>query len=485
MVSLQDMSTIHSPGSPPRMCERTGRLCALPQREIYSTTQRLDYYPEININCDAFNSASIAGSSLASAKCADSWRNVLVPVNEGVLKRIIRTFFESGFAEALNEARDTQVAGGNAMISSVAEYTFQTIEFLKRVKSKIFPHMKEQGISSIARHSETRDWIRSYIRCIVWHPNCFKIAVAGMDDIVRIYTDEPAIVPVLKSASQKWITCMAWRPYTAAELAVGCQKGICLWTMDNNMHITRSTSQAIFLKHPNHCPITSVQWNSDGTLLASASIGDTDVIIWDADKMQNTALKRVGPPCSLLKWSPNSSCLFSSTVTNVFRVWACENKWQPERWTITHGSIQSACWSPCGGFLLFVTSEEPILYRLQFFEEQLFKNGSSPKQALPIADLSKITVDNREVGGHPQCVAWDPNGHFLAITFKDTPCIAIFTTCIQKFNLSISPSCFLAGNGNEYPSYICFQSKHRKNSDTVLTIGWSSGRIQYFPFGNM
>lgn len=43
-----------------------------------------------------------------------------------------------------------------------------------------------------------RDWIRSYIRSVVWHPNCFKIAVAGMDDIVRIYTDEPAIMPVLK-----------------------------------------------------------------------------------------------------------------------------------------------------------------------------------------------------------------------------------------------------------------------------------------------
>lgn len=41
---------------------------------------------------------------------------------------------------------------------------------------------------------------------------------------------------------------MAWRPYSAGELAVGCQRGICLWTMDNNMNITRSTSQAVFLK---------------------------------------------------------------------------------------------------------------------------------------------------------------------------------------------------------------------------------------------
>ncbi|XP_037826248.1 aladin [Lucilia sericata] len=483
MVSLQDMTTLHSPVTQP-VCEKTGRLCVLPQREIQGNSYVLEYYPEINLSCDAFNSTSIAGSSLSN-KCIDSWRNVMVPVNEGVLKRIIRTFFESGFTEALNEARDNQTANCNPMISSTAEFTFRAIDFLKRLKSRVFPHMKEQGIASIAKHSETRDWIRSYVRCIVWHPNCFKIAVAGLDDIVRIYTDEPAIVPVLKSASQKWITSMAWRPYSSGELAVGCQRGICLWTMDNNMNITRSTSQAVFLKNPNHCPITSVQWNSDGTLLASASIGDTDVLIWNVDKMQNTALKRVGPPCSLLKWSPDGSCLFSSTVGNVFRVWSCDKKWQPERWTITTGTIQSACWSPCGGFLLFVTSEEPILYRLQFFEEQLFQTGSAPKQALPVADLTKITVGQREVGGQPQSVAWDPNGLYLAITFKDSPCIAIFSTCIQKFNLSMSPSCFLTGIGNEYPSFICFQSKNRKNSDSVLTIGWSSGRIQYFPFVNM
>ncbi|TMW40060.1 hypothetical protein DOY81_014859 [Sarcophaga bullata] len=267
---------------------------------------------------------------------------------------------------------------------------------------------------------------------------------------------------------------MAWRPYSASELAVGCQRGICLWTMDNNLNITRSTCQAVFLKNPNHCPITSVQWNTDGTLLASSSIGDTDVLVWNVDKMQNTALKRVGQPCALLKWSPDGAYLFSSTVGSVFRVWSCDQKWQPERWTITSGYIQSACWSPCGNFLLFVTSEEPILYRLQFFEEHLFQTGSAPKLALPVADLTKTVVGQHEIGGQPQSVVWDPNGLYLAIIFKDSPCIAVFSTCIQKFNLNVSPSCFITGIGEEYPSYICFQSKNRKNLDSVLTIGWSS-----------
>lgn len=80
----------------------------------------------------------------------------MVPVNEGVLKRIIRTFFESGFSEALNEARDNQTATLNPMISSAAEFTFRAIDFFKRFKSRVFPHMKEQGVASIAKHSETR-----------------------------------------------------------------------------------------------------------------------------------------------------------------------------------------------------------------------------------------------------------------------------------------------------------------------------------------
>ncbi|XP_011181672.1 aladin [Zeugodacus cucurbitae] len=467
MVSLQDVSTFIVPG----------QLCALPQNEVDSCTVS-EYYPEINLNCEMF-STSVSGHS------NDTYRNVMIPVNEGVIKRIVRTFFESGFMEALNEARDQQTATVSPLICATAKYTCEMLDFVKRLKTKIFPHMREVSVNNVAEYSETRDWLRSYIRCIVWHPNCFKIAVAGSDDIVRIYTDEPAMVPVLKSGSQKWITSMAWRPLTAAELAVGCQKGVCLWTMDTNMHITRSATQAVFLKHPGHCPITSLQWSPSGTLLATASISDTDILIWDVDKLQNTPVRRVGSPCSLLKWSPDGAYLFSATVGSVFRVWSADKKWTPERWTIKCGVVQSACWSPCGNFLLFVTTGDSILYRLHFQDETVFASGTSTKEALKIADLTKFNAGRREVGGKPQALAWDADGRYLAVIFKDTPCIALFNTCLKKFDMTISPLCFLTGLSTEYPSYICFQSKNRRNTETVLTIGWSSGRIEYFPFGNM
>lgn len=101
---------------------------------------------------------------------------------------------------------------------------------------------------------------------------------------------------------------------------------------------------------------------------------------------------------------------------------------------------------------------------------------------MPVADLSKKIIDQTEVGGRPQLLSWSPQGNYLGVTSKDTNAIAIFHTVINKHLLSISPLCFLTGIGIEYPAYICFQEKYKENNTEVLTIGWSGGRVQYFPF---
>lgn len=124
----------------------------------------------------------------------------------------------------------------------------------------------------------------------------------------------------------------------------------------------------------NHHPISSIEWNRNGSLLVSVSMNDPNAIVWDVDTNRSVPLKRIGMPCALAKFSPNNQRLFTSTVGNVFRIWKT-NKWVPERWTIPIGSqsIQSAAWSPCSNYLLFVTTNEPILYSLCFIEEQLYK----------------------------------------------------------------------------------------------------------------
>lgn len=116
--------------------------------------------------------------------------------------------------------------------------------------------------------------------------------------------------------------------------------------------------------------------------MASASINDTDILIWDTDNNKNVALRRIGFPCVLLKWSPNNRYLCSTTIGNVFRVWETD-KWSPERWTVANETVQSAAWSPCSNFLLFVTTGEPILYSLEFAENQLYASKYRTHCVLP------------------------------------------------------------------------------------------------------
>lgn len=113
--------------------------------------------------------------------------------------------------------------------------------------------------------------------------------------------------------------------------------------------------------------------------------------------------------------------------------------------------------------------------------------ASLAKQALPIADLSTIKTSGRmDIGGIPQSLAWDSKGQHLAVSFKDCPAIALFLTAVNKTNISIAPDCFLVGVGTAFPSYICFQESvpetRTDRPQSVLTIGWSSGVVQYFPF---
>lgn len=371
----------------------------------------------------------------------------------------------------------------STLLSAVSKGLLSILNIGQKVNHFFNPHLKETSLESYEKYfSQTRQWKNAAIRCISWNPMCFKLAVSAVDDSIRIFTDEEqSIVLLLKNGLQKSITSMAWRPFSPSQLAVGCQNGFLIWTLDPNSCMSRPLTQAAHFKQGNHFPVTSLEWNLNGALLATASMKDSSILIWDVDKNSCVPLRRTSPPYLHLQWSLNGAYLFSSTVGNVFRVWNCET-WKSDRWTIASGHVQSFQWSPCARFLLFVTSEDTILHSLGFADEMLFnesKNPVVPQQALPVVDLNKITIDNKDIGGIAQQLAW--NGEYLAITFKDTNAVAVFQTKIRKHQLNIVPLCLVSGLGIEFPSFIVFQPSY-KPSENILTIGWSSGRIQFFPF---
>lgn len=223
------------------------------------------------------------------------------------------------------------------------------------------------------------------------HPNYPRIAVASNDDSIRVYTcpgsDQNCIVPLLKCGLQKEIYSLAWRPFSAGELAVGCQTAFLIWNVDPNSLMTRPLSQAVY-KYEGHAPVTSLEFNSNGSLLATASLRDFNILIWDVDKKSCQVLKRISTHSNVhLKWSPTSNYLCTSTVGNLFRIWNTE-RWMCEKWSINKGFVSSFEFSPCGKFLLFVTSEDSLLYNLRLSDENFFNEADSKSgQALPIADL--------------------------------------------------------------------------------------------------
>lgn len=403
-----------------------------------------------------------------------------MPVAESTLKKFTRVFFEEGFEESLKVLEHST----STVMSSISKGFLVFLSLGQRVNLLINPHLKGTGLESYEKHfSQTRQWKNAIIRCISWNPLCFKLAVAAVDDSIRIYTnEEQSIVLLLKNGLQKSITSMAWRPYSPSQLAVGCQNGFLIWTLDPTSCITRPLSQAAHFKQGNHFPVTSVVWNLNGTLLATASIKDSAILIWNVDKNTCVPLRRTSPPSLNLQWSLNGAYLFASSVGNVFRVWNCET-WKSDRWTTASGHVQSFQWSPCARFLLFVDSDSPILYSLGFADELLFNEDRkplTPQQALPVADLSKISIENTDIGGVAQQLEW--NGRYLAITFKDTNSVAIFQTTVRKHQLNIVPWCLIPGSGVEYPSYIAFQPAYKQTKEeNIITIGWSAGRVQFFP----
>lgn len=278
---------------------------------------------------------------------------------------LTRKFFEEGFQASLKSINSDT----HPVSSLIAQYILRVVTIGQRIQLTMLPHLKGMEYNSLDLD------LNLPIRCIKWHPNHFKIAVAASDDSIRVYGIKGNIVPILKIGSglQKGVSCMSWRPFSASDLAVGCLNGILIWTLDPNSHITRPITQAQQLTDVNrkHLSIASVEWSPNGCYLATTSKISSDISIWDVDKNICVPLKCVGPSCNELSWSLDGLKLCCTTRGNILRVLNTET-WLPEKWTVPTGMVMSAVWSSCGQFLLFVTSDDSYLYSISFVDDQLF-----------------------------------------------------------------------------------------------------------------
>ncbi|XP_041982031.1 aladin-like [Aricia agestis] len=435
--------------------------------DIGTFTNSIKNHPKINVTKDTHHHHRLSDENVS----------MYVDVQDNLLKKITSVWYKQGFIEALNVAADPTVNKDNKVLSVTASYALKIANIFTTLRYFMQPHLKDIGPKIVSNYSNTRNWSTAPVKCLAWHPHTTKIAVALSDDSVRVYCSEVAFVSTLKCKSQAHVSSLSWRPYSASELAVGCEQGVILWTIDPNSMFTKpSSSNAVLLRRSGHSPVTDVSWSPNGDLLVSCSGADTSMLVWDVSMEIPIPLRRVaGGGVVFSKWSPDASKIFAASSSIIFRVWETQS-WSAERWCARGSRVVAACWGP-HNTVLFAASPEPVVFALC---NSGLLNGTKTTKAQPVLDVSKVQLASGEVVGGPILdMCWDPTGRYLAILFEESAVVAVFCTTMMMMQLSVTPCCFVNGMANELPITMAFQQNFMDGA--CLTVAWSSGRIQHFP----
>uniref|UniRef100_A0A6P4F164 Uncharacterized protein LOC108044530 n=1 Tax=Drosophila rhopaloa TaxID=1041015 RepID=A0A6P4F164_DRORH len=345
--------------------------------------------------------------------------------------------------------------------------------------------------------SQTRGWKTAAIRCIEFHPSSMLMALLTNQDIVLLYDERSCAPTNLQSFQQKDITCAAFRPWSLSrELAVGCAAGICLWReserskMDVKIRHLLGNHHMRILQDEGHSYVTSLQWNEDGTILISAALGSSHIILWETDCQQKIRLVPAPDSLSafsLLRYSPNFQVLFcSSCQTGASFCQLNRSKWRSEQ-ILKRSRIQTAVWTTCSSYLLFVREGTTRIYSCTNDGEATVFLCPKPVWTLELlADLQDVTTCSGQQRhcGEPQTIAMDPLGLYMAVIFKEQSFVVLcLLVNARPSRLQLLPLEFIAcdADGEQFPTCFAFGFSQKGNPQIrCLVIAWNKGHIQRY-----
>ncbi|VVC42525.1 WD40/YVTN repeat-like-containing domain,WD40 repeat [Cinara cedri] len=391
------------------------------------------------------------------------------------LQKIIANFVEEDFWIACDEV--IKYLNRTSRCMSICSYPLRLM-----MTFSSHANLKGSEKTVLSNLSRTKLWLSSVIRCMAWHSQTIKLAIASSHDIVFVYNQKGSEARI-KNKSQSDILSLAWRPMDTGTLAVGCEKGIFIWNVEcTNLHQRPSVNNVCTFVRKDHRYINGLSWNKMGDLLISSAVTSKTMYIWSYPLETCVPMRRLSfQNLNFVHWSPDNTKVFSCSINDQFRIWSTD-KWTSDKWSVSNGSrVQCACWSPCSSILLFATDSCPTINAIDLRKSNVFKESTSyPKAAWPIIDLNSECVNDKLIGGTPTDMCWDQNGKRLAITFKKSAALVVFQTAIGIDVVDCIPFCIIQGRLDEEPSTIAFQPTYEQGS--LLTIGWSNGNIEYVPF---
>jgi len=418
-----------------------------------------------------------------------------------------------------------------AFISKALAMSLSAFRFSTTMFSKLYPHHSLPPEDIIAEFSSSGpSWSSSKVRAVDWHPHALKLAVASMDDALRVFyggsDSGKSLVPTLKHPRQKNVSCIRWRPLSASGLAVAAQDGVILWKVDPNSLSSRPASSCVtFLTLSGHRPVTSLAWSRDGLTLFSASPCDNRVTAWDvtrADGAPTPLISITGGGITLLSLSPSGKLLLTATPSLEFRVWNSGGDWRNEKWTCLLGRLKTAAWSPDGAALLFATEADSVIYAIDFktnwhTDRDMKGDGiDTAGEARAVLDLAQLELVDSDVemsltGAGVHQLAWDHTGERLAVALEPQTghagAVAVFSVRSRSvsagtWSVDFLPVCVIRSNGGDdertnddgggneepYAASISFCPSLPPGSEppwspgVLLVVAWAvSGRISYHP----
>uniref|UniRef100_A0A061QSC2 Aladin n=2 Tax=Tetraselmis sp. GSL018 TaxID=582737 RepID=A0A061QSC2_9CHLO len=263
-----------------------------------------------------------------------------------------------------------------------------------------------------------------------WHPRNEVLAAVDAADRVQIYDvsegsagDAPPQPDlVLYHEFQRQVGAVAWRPPHGCTIAVGCLRGVCLWTIGGGpagfqgVHSEQPSGTGsgsawmTFLKGEGTGPVDALSWSPCGRLLASSSSITGGIDVWHAALGTGTHIRTMLPGISLLRWSPCGAYLISGGPCEQFLIWETQT-WRSSPWRCEgSGMLVEAAWQPDGRAVALAFERSSQVMMLHLTSPQ----PSLSAQILPV-DLPELRACSDPEGVRVRCMAWDPKGGRLAV----------------------------------------------------------------------
>jgi WD40 repeat protein len=317
------------------------------------------------------------------------------------------------------------------------------------------------------------------IKALAWNPIVPILASGGYDGQIRLWDQESRLIKTIERPPACIISSLAWNPegtiLASAEIA-GENGTICLWDASGSLirRFSLPSSQ-----------INSLSWNHNGTTLASASHNGT-FWLWDAS--ENLVTRVIdGNRISIrsITWTHDETgySLFTCRKNGLI----C--KWTPDKMLITSfiicdpeilrfsgiNPLHSFAWSPDGKILAASGDKNGTI---RFWKQDGRFMNVVENDGYDEASVCRPNFKMPSRDKHVNSLAWSPDGTMLAAARADRG-LLLWTTkdgkIIERRKLSVScTSSTIIGPRD----LACSIQIHEEYSGGALCLSWSpDGKI--------